>query len=218
MLTPAMQGRSKMKSEWRFPVLLSVAGVLLVAATFTTAWSVSGATPDTLAAPDSFAGIADESERSAALFTELGKVLTSPRCLNCHPAGDRPTQGDEMRPHQPPVFRGADGMGLNSMRCTTCHQKANYDPGRIPGHDPWFLAPREMAWQGKTLAEICVQIKDPERNGGKSLADLVHHIGDDSLVGWGWAPGYGRTPVPGTQKEAKALVQAWVDTGAGCPN
>jgi hypothetical protein len=153
-----------------------------------------------------------------AIFNELGKVLQSPRCLNCHPAGNRPSQGDAMRPHQPPVFRGADGGGLAAMRCTTCHQTGNFDPARMPGHAPWLLAPREMGWQGKTLAEICVQMRDPDRNGGKSLADLVHHIGDDSLVGWGWNPGYGRTPVPGTQGEAKALVQAWVDTGAVCPD
>jgi hypothetical protein len=74
-----------------------------------------------------------------------------------------------------------------------------------------------MAWEGKTLAEICAQIKDPARNGGRSLDELVHHIGDDSLVGWAWAPGFGRQPAPGTQKEAKALVEAWVKTGAACP-
>src|ERR1700746_3490449 len=44
---------------------------------------------DSLATPESFASIADEATRSAALFTELGKVLTHPRCVNCHPAGDR---------------------------------------------------------------------------------------------------------------------------------
>jgi hypothetical protein len=207
-----------MTMAFRFPVVISVAGAVSLAASLFAAWSGSGATSNTLAAPESFSSIADGTERSAAIFTELSKVLTSPRCLNCHPSGDRPSQGDEMRPHQPPVFRGADGMGLDSMRCTICHQKANYDLGRIPGHDPWFLAPFEMGWQGKTLAEICTQVKDPERNGGKSFADLVHHIGDDTLVGWAWNPGYGRTPAPGTQKEAKALFQAWVDTGAGCPN
>ena len=47
--------------------------------------------------------------------------------------------------------------------------------------------------------EICVQIKDRERNGGRSLDDLVHHIGTDTLVGWAWAPGIGRQPAPGTQ-------------------
>ena len=62
------------------------------------------------------------------------------------------------------------------------------------------------------------QIKDPDRNGNRSLEDLVHHIGSDTLVGWAWAPGYGRKPAPGTQKEAGALVEAWVETGATCPN
>ena len=47
---------------------------------------------------------------------------------------------------------------------------------------------------------------------------LVHHIGEDTLVGWAWAPGFGRQPAPGTQKEAGALVEAWVKTGAACPN
>jgi len=200
----------------RRAVLILVIATSIIATVFA-AYSVLGATSNSLAPPESFASIVDENARSAAIFNELGKVLTSPRCLNCHPASDRPRQGDNQRLHQPPVFRGADGMGLESMRCTICHQKANFDPGRVPGHDPWMLAPREMAWEGKTLAEICVQIKDPDRNGGKSLADLINHIGDDSLVGWAWSPGYGRTPAPGSQQEAKALVQAWVDTGAGCP-
>ena len=38
-----------------------------------------------------------------------------------------------------------------------------------------------VAW-GK-LGEICGQIKDPKRNGGKSLADIVHHMAEDELVG-----------------------------------
>ena len=126
------------------------------------------------------------------MFTELGKVLTHPRCVNCHPAGDRPHQGELGRLHQPPVERGADGHGLAAMRCSICHQKANFDPGRVPGHPEWHLAPREMAWEGKTLAEICAQIKDPARNGGRKPEDLVHHIGNDTLVGWAWAPGFGR--------------------------
>ena len=133
------------------------------------------------------------------MFTELGKVLTHPRCTNCHPAGDRPRQGDESRLHQPPVVRGADGHGLPAMRCSICHQNANFDPGRMPGHPEWHLAPREMAWEGKTLAEICAQIKDPARNGGRKPEDLIHHIGEDTLVGWAWAPGFGRSPAPGTQ-------------------
>jgi hypothetical protein len=85
------------------------------------------------------------------------------------------------------------------------------------GHPEWHLAPREMAWEGKTPAEICVQIKDPARNGGRQVEDLVHHIGTDTLVGWAWSPGFGRAPAPGTQKEAGALVDAWIKTGSVCP-
>jgi hypothetical protein len=140
-----------------------------------------------------------------------------PRCLNCHPAGDRPTQGMDAHPHLPLVVRGADGHGAIGMRCTNCHGPANYDPARVPGHELWHLAPIEMAWQGKTLGEICEQIKDPKQNGGKTLEDLVHHMGEDSLVGWGWNPGAGREPAPGTQKELGNLVEAWVNSGAACP-
>ena len=177
----------------------------------------AAAAQSSLAPPESFASIADTEQRSAAFFTELGKVLTHPRCVNCHPAGDRPRQGDLARLHQPPVERGPDGHGSVTMRCPICHQNANFEPGRVPGHPEWHLAPRSMAWEGKTLPEICEQIKDPARNGNRKPEDLIHHIGEDTLVGWAWAPGYGRQPAPGTQKVAGALVEAWVKSGAACP-
>jgi hypothetical protein len=164
-----------------------------------------------------FADIADKNDRAVALFKEAGKVIQSPRCMNCHPAGDRPAQGDDSHPHRPLVVRGPDGLGAFAMRCTTCHGPANFDPGGVPGNPNWHIAPIEMAWVGKSLAEICVQIKDKERNGGKSLDELVHHMAEDPLVGWAWNPGRGRTPAPGTQKEFGELSKAWVETGAACP-
>ena len=179
--------------------------------------AISQTTSQSLASPESFASVTDTAARSAAMFTELGRVLTHPRCTNCHPATDRPRQGDEGRLHQPPVTRGADGHGLPAMRCSSCHKHANFEPGRMPGHPEWHLAPREMAWEGKTLAEICAQLKDPARNGSRKVEELIHHIGEDTLVGWAWAPGGGRSPAPGTQKQAGALVEAWVKTGAACP-
>jgi hypothetical protein len=208
------KGKMTMKSDMRFQILVSVAAL---AVSMTTGYAASQAISNTLALPESFTSIADTDARSAAMFTELGKVLTHPRCVNCHPAGDRPRQGDQSRLHQPPVERGADGHGTETMRCSICHQKANFEPGRVPGHPEWHIAPREMAWEGKTLPEICAQIKDSARNGGRKPEDLIHHIGEDTLVGWAWAPGYGRTPAPGTQKAAGALVEAWVKTGAICP-
>src|SRR6202045_337427 len=203
-----------MKSEMRLKILVAFVALLT---SMLTAYAVSSVQSDSLATPESFTSTADTEGRSAAIFAELGKVLTHPRCVNCHPAGDRPRQGDESRLHQPPVARGVDGHGTETMRCSICHQNANFDPGRVPGHPEWHLAPREMVWEGKTLAEICAQIKDPARNGGRKPEDLIHHIGEDTLVGWAWAPGLGRAPAPGTQKEAGALVEAWVKTGAICP-
>jgi hypothetical protein len=195
-----------------------IVAVVVSSVTMLAAHAVSDSPSDQLASVESFSSIADPAARSAAIFTELGKVLTHPRCLNCHPAGDRPRQGDMSRLHQPPVVRGADGFGLPAMRCPICHLQANFDPAGVPGNPIWHLAPREMAWEGKTLGDICPQIKDPARNGNRALAALIEHIGEDHLVGWAWAPGYGRQSAPGTQKQAGALVEAWIDTGAACPN
>jgi hypothetical protein len=48
--------------------------------------------------PSAFASIGDQAARSRALFAEAAKAITSPRCMNCHPAGDRPTQGGAQCP------------------------------------------------------------------------------------------------------------------------
>jgi hypothetical protein len=79
------------------------------------------------------------------------------------------------------------------------------------------LAPIEMAWEGKSIGDICVQLKDPSRNGGRNLALLQEHVAKDDLIAWGWNPGTGRDPAPGTQEGAGQLIQAWIDTGAQCP-
>lgn len=174
--------------------LKTIAVIAALAGSLCAAYAASETANHALASPESFASINDTEKRSAAIFTELGRVLTHPRCTNCHPAGDRPHQGDSARLHQPPVTRGADGHGLEAMRCNACHQNANFEPGRMPGHPAWHLAPREMAWEGKTIGEICEQIKVPARNGGRKVEDLIDHIGKDTLVGWAWKPGFGRSP------------------------
>ncbi|MBP7648857.1 MAG: Isoquinoline 1-oxidoreductase subunit [Phenylobacterium sp.] len=167
-----------------------------------------------------FNTITDKNARSVALFQEAGKVITHPRCANCHPV-DRPTQGDDRRPHMPVVARGGDGHG-EGLQCASCHTAKNVWVGgtyivTIPGNPKWALAPASMAWQGKSLGEICAQIKDPARNGGKTLAQIQEHMAVDELVAWGWNPGLGRAAAPGTQAQLGELIQAWIDTGASCP-
>jgi hypothetical protein len=199
------------------------AGVLLAAGVFLS--SAPNAQEQAGLKPASeFDSIADKSARSVALFEEAGKVILHPRCVNCHPAGDRPTQGMAMRPHEPPVFRGDADFGLVGMTCNTCHGPDNVptndqadDIKSIPGNPSWHLAPIAMAWQGKSLGEICALIKDPAKNGGRTLDQIVDHMAHDDLVGWGWHPGAGREPVPGTQDAFGELIKYWVETGAVCP-
>jgi hypothetical protein len=174
--------------------------------------------------PSAFAGIGDRAARSRALFTEAAKVITSPRCMNCHPAGNNPSQGDDEHVHQPAAFRGEAGVGVPGLPCASCHTDKNFPLSlgaasyqSIPGHPRWGMAPLEMAWQGKMPSEICRQIKDPARNGGRSLALLQEHMARDDLVGWAWHPGAGRRPAPGTQEEFGAIVAAWIESGAECP-
>jgi hypothetical protein len=174
--------------------------------------------------PASFDSIADKNERAIALFEEAGKVIQHPRCVNCHPAGDTPLQGMTMHPHQPPVARGDSNIGMPGMMCGTCHGAANVNivgqsetMKSIPGHPQWHVAPVEMGWVGKPLGAICEQIKDPMRNGDRTLDEIVEHMAEDSLVGWAWNPGEGREPAPGTQAVFGELIKRWVADGATCP-
>lgn len=165
-----------------------------------------------------FSSIEDRAVRSRALFAEASRVLLHPRCVNCHPAGDSPHQGMEQMLHDPPVTRGPKDTGIAGLECTTCHQDRNQQLTRVPGAPKWQLAPLSMAWFGKSAAAVCAQIKDNAMNGGKTLQQVVDHVAHDELVAWGWHPGADRKPAPGTQQQAGALVAAWVDTGAECPD
>jgi hypothetical protein len=211
------------KAFYAGAALVWIAAAAFGAATIVVAQSRSGAQPAAkpLRPVSAFASTTDATKRSIALFEEAGKVIQHPRCVNCHPSGDRPSQGMTGQPHEPWVRRGADGFGAVGMRCGTCHQAANFDAGAgaigVPGHPKWHVAPIEMAWQGKTLGEICRQIKDPGRNGGHTLDQIVAHMADDTLVGWAWAPGSGREAAPGTQAAFGALIRAWAASGAACP-
>ena len=164
--------------------------------------------------PGAFASISDPMERSKAVFREMLKVIRHPRCSNCHPAGDRPLQGDG-RPHQPLVVRGSTGFGAAAMGCGTCHGAEHFR--NVPGNAVWHLAPVSMAWQDLPDAEICQQILDPARNGGRSHEELLEHMRHDPLVAYGWSPPEHLEPAPGDQETFGALVHGWLAAGAHCP-
>ena len=194
------------------PCMLMTIGLLAV--------SVSAA--QDLKPVSAFANITNRTERSAALFKEAARVIQHPRCLNCHPVDRIPTQGDDLHPHVPFIRADNEGNGPPGLPCDTCHLAQNTDTQvkpmeSIPGHPHWMLAPPSMRWQGLSTREICQQIQDPARNGGRSLEKIHEHLAFDPLVGWAWRPGAGRIPAPGTQKAFGEIIAAWIETGAACP-
>ena len=165
-------------------------------------------------------GTKPEAAASRAAFLQFYRVLTSPRCQNCHPAGDAPLQGDDSHVHLQNVKRGADGHGVTAMRCDTCHQAANLPGAHLPpGNPKWSLPSSEhkMVFAGRSPGELCRQIKDLKQNGGRSLEKLLEHVANDDLVGWGWNPGDGRTVPPLSRMDTVEQIKIWIAGGAACP-
>ena len=163
----------------------------------------------------------DDGAKSKAAFIEASKVFFSPRCANCHPAGDAPTQGDERRVHDQDIKRGADGTGLAGMECSTCHQADNLDGDGLPPVAPnWHMPPADnkLVFQGLTAGQLCRQLKEPARKeGSKSLKESIRHVETDPLVKWAWAPGGSRMTPPISQSELIKKLNEWIDNGASCP-
>jgi hypothetical protein len=161
-----------------------------------------------------------DANASREAFLEVYNVFTSPRCQNCHPAGDSPLQGDDSHVHLQYVQRGKDGHGVYGMRCDACHQTANLSGEHMPpGNPKWSLPSPEhkMVIVGRSPAGLCRQLKDPKQTGGRSLQQLLEHVSSDDLVGWAWDPGTGRTPPPLSRTETVAQMKIWIDGGAACP-
>jgi len=159
-------------------------------------------------------------KESAEAFKEAYKVLMHPRCMNCHPAGDAPLQGDDSHIHAQNVTRGPDGKGLYAMKCSNCHQAANTPGENMPPGDPdWHLPPAnmKMVFQGKTVAQLAAQLKDPKQTG-KTLQQMLKHVEEDHLViNSGWNPGDGKTTPPLSHAEFAAKFREWIEKGAVIP-
>jgi hypothetical protein len=158
-------------------------------------------------------------------WARIHEVLSHPRCANCHVGSDHvpmwsgPGYGPRPRPHGMNVSGGESRVGAESgLVCSTCHARRNATlPHAPPGAPVWALAPLRMQWFGKTSAEICAQLKDPKRNGGRTLLQVAHHVEHDALVQWGWDPGPGREPPPYSSAELAGFIRAWARQGAPCP-
>jgi mono/diheme cytochrome c family protein len=160
-----------------------------------------------------------DSIESVTAFRSVYKVLMSPRCMNCHPAGDIPLQGDDSHIHTMSPQRGVDGKGVYAMKCANCHQPANA-PGvhTPPGNPNWHLPPTNMrmVFQGKTPRQLARQLVDPAQNGHKSMSQLLEHA-SDTLVVSAWHPGEGRTLPPLSREAFKKAWFTWIKKGAYAP-
>jgi cytochrome c5 len=172
----------------------------------------SAATPTSSTKPDAAA--------SRAAFLAAYPVFMHPRCMNCHPVGGVPLQGEDSHPHLQNVKRGPDGKGLYALKCRNCHQDNNLSGEDMPpGHPEWHLPPANMpmVFQGKNPAELARQLKDSKRNGGRTLEQIIHHVAEDSLVLTGWSPAEGRSRPPLAHAEFVAKIREWVEKGAAIP-
>ena len=113
------------------------------------------------------------------LFTELGKVLTHPRCVNCHPAGDRPRQGDvgaaasaagrarrgRIRPRRPCAARSATRAPISSPAACRAIRTGTS---------------RRARWRGRARrsARSAPRSRIPRATAAARWRTLVEHIGD----------------------------------------
>jgi mono/diheme cytochrome c family protein len=179
----------------------------------------SAAPPAT--APATSAPADDRTIESAAgrrAFDTVYAVLQHPRCMNCHPAGDRPLQYDNGQIHIMNVQRGDDDRGRAGMRCITCHGTGNLNaPMLPPGADAeWQLAPKSMVFEGVSKSDMARMLLDPERSH-MTKDELIEHVSHDALVMWGWNPGPGRNPVSVPHDEFVKAFKDWINAGAPVP-
>ncbi len=168
--------------------------------------------------------IVEDEENKAAMeaFDKMMKVLTHKRCVNCHPAGDRPLQGEDSHYHNFGVQRGDDDHGFAALRCITCHQEENNDYSGVPGAPEWALAPLKMAWEGLSRIEIAQSMLNRKNNGNRSLKEIVKHLTEHELVLWAWEPGIDadgneREKPPVSKEEYIKAVKEWAEAGAPIP-
>jgi mono/diheme cytochrome c family protein len=205
--------------------------VFLVSITFVTVCSV--------AETNAHIGVESVHDDAAAraAFLEAYKVFMHPRCVNCHPAGDAPLQGEDSRPHG--FFRlrrGTDGQGVFAVKCVNCHQVQNQEGPHMPpgapyplkdgAEDPahraeprWHLPPAAMSmvFEKRTAGQLCRQLLNKKKNGDMTTAQLIDHVTHDPLVLWGWNPGEGRSVPPLTHEEFVQQVKEWLNNGGACP-
>lgn len=169
-------------------------------------------------------------EEGLASWQTFYEVASHPRCANCHVGADNrpmwsgPSYG-RTRPHGMNINAGVSRIGAETIPCATCHtttesvgENANATPHAAPRVAmSWQLAPVEAEWFGKSSAYICAQLKDPERNGDRTIREVAAHLDHDLILHWAWTPGGGREPAPHSLQATMDALMKWAAAGTPCP-
>ena len=212
-----MKQKAKNKLSGLLPV--KTITVLVIVCSLVAAVSSAFETRDDFTARFTGSTINKDSVESVKAFMQVYKVLMSPRCMNCHPSGDVPLQGDDSHLHTMLPKRGKDGKGLYAMKCSNCHQPENtaglHTP---PGNSKWHLPPADMkmVFQGRTPRQLAKQLTNLKQNGNKNREKLIEHA-HDGLVVAAWDPGEGRTLPPMSHEEFAKAWNTWIKKGAYAP-
>lgn len=165
-------------------------------------------------------------EEGLAAFDRIYEVASHPRCSNCHVGPDNipmwsgPSYGETPRPHGMNVNAGESRIGAETLLCSTCHAyntRSNDQPHAAPQVAmTWMLPPPEAAWFDKSAVEICNQLRDPARNGGRDMLAIAAHLDHDLILHWAWEPGGGREPAPFSLQEHVDDILIWGVAGMPC--
>ena len=213
-----MKQQSENKTRYFLPLrAIAVMAIILSVIVITT--SAYKSKDNIISVNTKYNSINADSVESAQAFLQAYKVLMSPRCMNCHPSGDRPLQGDDSHIHIMNVRRGKNGKGIYALKCSNCHQPEN-SPGlhTPPGNPKWGLPPAnmKMVFQGRSAHDLALQIMDYNRNGHKNKEQLLEHA-RDTLVKAGWNMGEGRTPPPLQYDDFVEVWDTWLNKGGYAP-
>lgn len=166
------------------------------------------------------------SAEGLAAWARIYEVTSHPRCSNCHVGADNrpmwsgPSYG-RTRPHGMNVNAGESRIGAETLLCSTCHAPSSVGANPLPHAAPqvdadWRLAPVEAEWFARSSVEICTQLRDLDRNGGRSAQDLAAHLDHDVILHWAWNPGGNREPAPYSLQAHVDDILIWGVAGFPC--
>jgi cytochrome c553 len=155
-------------------------------------------------------------EEGLAAFADIYAVSTHPRCMNCHPDGDAPLNGEDAALHPFGITRFSPLKGLH---CSTCHAPDQVNDGQAPlppADSIWSMAPAQMVFENRTPAQLCAQLKDPAINGGRGHVASTEHIAHDHLLITSWQKGRPAPPI--SHEELVKRFETWGRAGGPCPD